>query len=200
MTFNPENFNFKIDKLIPVDDFIETALYHPDFGYYTKKVCFGRQGDFITAPTISNLFSEIIGIWLISTWETLGKPKRLNFVELGPGDGSLAEVLVRIFKNFPEFNKAIKFYLYEKSELLKKVQKNKIKNSKIKWIKNFDTINNGPIIFFGNEFFDAIPIKQFTFYKKDLFEKYYIINKQTGLNETYRKASLKFLVSVPTSL
>ena len=52
MTFNPENFNFKIDKLIPVDDFIETALYHPDFGYYTKKVCFGRQGDFITAPLL----------------------------------------------------------------------------------------------------------------------------------------------------
>ena len=73
MTFNPENFNFKIDKLIPVDDFIETALYHPDFGYYTKKVCFGRQGDFITAPTISNLFSEIIGICLMGQQQYNGQ-------------------------------------------------------------------------------------------------------------------------------
>ena len=123
MTLSTGYFDLKIDKLIPVDEFIETVLYHPDFGYYAKKVSFGRQGDFITAPTISNLFSEIIGIWLISTWEELGKPKKLNFVELGPGDGSLAEVLIKTFKNFPEFNKAIKFYLYEKSELLKKSAK-----------------------------------------------------------------------------
>ncbi len=196
MTFNPENFNFKIDKLIPVDDFIETALYHPDFGYYTKKVCFGRQGDFITAPTISNLFSEIIGIWLISTWETLGKPKILNLVELGPGDGSLAEVLIKTFKNFPEFNKSIKFYLYEKSELLKKMQKNKIKNSKMKWIDNFDTINNGPVIFFGNEFFDAIPIKQFSYFNKKLFEKFYKINSISGLSETYQEASKEYISQI----
>ena len=196
MMSNPYDFNLKIDKLIPVDEFIEKVLYHPEIGYYTKKVPFGRQGDFITAPTISNLFSEIIGIWLISTWETLGKPKRLNFVELGPGDGSLAEVLVRIFKNFPEFNKAIKFYLYEKSELLKKVQKNKINNSKIKWINNFDKINGGPIICFGNEFFDAIPIKQFSYFNKKLFVKFYKINPMIGLSETYREASKEYISKI----
>ena len=96
MTTNPGSFNLKTNKLIPVDEFIEKVLYHPDKGYYSKKIPFGKQGDFITAPTISNLFSEIIGIWLVSTWEKLGKPKRFNFVELGPGDGSLTKVLVRI--------------------------------------------------------------------------------------------------------
>ena len=79
------------------------------------------------------------------------------------------------------FDKAIKIFLYEKSELLKKIQKNKIKNSNIKWIDNFDSINKGPIIFFGNEFFDAIPIKQFSYFKKKLFEKFYIF-KNTNFN------------------
>ena len=138
-----------------------------------------------------NLFSEIVAIQLISCWEKFGKPKSFNFVELGPGDGSFAKVLIDTIKNFPELNKSINIFLYEKSNFLKKAQINKIKSSKVKWINNFKLIKKGPVIFFGNEFFDAIPIKQFKFFKKDLFEKYYIINKETGLHETYRKASLK---------
>ena len=77
MIYNPEYFNLKNKKLIPVDEFVETALYEPNIGYYTKKIPFGSQGDFITAPTISNLFSEIIAIWVVSTWEELGKPKKI---------------------------------------------------------------------------------------------------------------------------
>ena len=190
MRYKLENFNLNSDKLISVDEFIEKALYHPKVGYYTKKIPFGKKGDFVTAPTLSNLFSEIVTIWLISCWEKFGKPKSFNFVELGPGDGSFTKVLVDTIKNFPELNKSINIFLYEKSNLLKKIQNNKIKNSKIKWINNFKSIKKGPVIFFGNEFFDAIPIKQFIFFKKYLFEKYYIINKKTGLHETYRKASL----------
>ena len=82
-------------------------------------------GDFLTAPGISNLFSEIIGIWLISTWNTLGKPKKFNIVELGPGDGNLTKILVRTFERFPEFNKATNIFLYEKSNLLQKTYKKK---------------------------------------------------------------------------
>ena len=191
MRYKPNSFNLYSDKLIPIDEFIEKVLYHPKAGYYTRKIPFGKKGDFITAPTISNLFSEIVTIWLISCWEKFGKPKSFNFVELGPGDGSFAKVLVNTIKNFPELNEAINIFLYEKSDFLKKTQTNKIKNSKVKWINNFKSIKKGPVIFFGNEFFDAVPIKQFTFFKKDLFEKCYIINKKNGLNETYRKATLK---------
>ena len=189
MKYNPKNFDLKKNKLIPVDEFVNKVLYHPKFGYYSKKIPFGRKGDFITAPTISNLFSEIITVWLVSCWEKLGKPKNFNFVELGPGDGSLTKVLVNTIKNFPEFNKSIKVHLYEKSDLLKKLQNRNINNLKVKWIDNFKSIKKGPIIFFGNEFFDAIPIKQFFILKNDLYEKCYIINKKTGLNETYRKIS-----------
>ena len=191
MRYKPENFDLNSDKLIPVDEFVEKVLYHPEIGYYTKKIPFGKEGDFVTAPTISNLFSEILTIWLISCWEKFGKPKSFNFVELGPGDGSLIKVLVDTIKNFPDFDKSLNIFLYEKSNFLKKVQSNKINDSRIKWLNNFKQIKKGPVIFFGNEFFDSVPIKQFIFFKEKLFEKYYIINKKTGLDETYRKASLK---------
>ena len=118
-------FNIKQNKKIKIDDFINKALYEPKIGYYSRKIPFGQKGDFITSPTISNLFSEIIAVWIISSWEILGKPKTFNVVELGPGDGSLSEVLVRTFKKFPVFNNSVKVFLYEKSVLLKKIQKKK---------------------------------------------------------------------------
>ena len=191
MRYKPENFDLTFNKPIPVDEFIEKVLYHSKIGYYAKKIPFGKKGDFITAPTISNLFSEIVTIWLISCWEKFGKPKKFNFVELGPGDGSFTKVLVDTMKNFPDFSKSLNIFLYEKSNFLKKIQNKKINNPRVKWINNFKSIKSGPIIFFGNEFFDAIPIKQYTFFKKSLCEKCYIINKKNKLNETYRKASVK---------
>ncbi len=188
MKYNPGYFSLKTKKLVPVDEFIEKVLYKPNVGYYTKKIPFGSQGDFITAPTISNLFSEIITIWVVSTWEKLGKPKNFNFVELGPGDGSLAKVFIDTIKNFPDLNKSINIFLFEKSDFLKNVQRKKLKGSKVKWINNFDNINKGPIIFFGNEFFDAIPIKQFLYEKNKLKEKYYWIHPVSGLTEVYENA------------
>ena len=123
---NLKKFNITSKKPLPIDDFIEKILYEPEIGYYSSKDPFGKNGDFITSPTISNLFSEIISIWLVSTWEKIGKPKIFNFVELGPGDGSLTKVIISTLKKFPELNKAIKIYLYEKSEFLKKIQKQNI--------------------------------------------------------------------------
>ena len=164
---------FNNSKVLPIDQFIENVLYNKKVGYYSSKTPFGKKGDFLTAPGISNLFSEIIGIWLISTWYTLDRPKNFNIVELGPGDGSLTKILLKIFQKFSTFNQATNIFLYEKSNLLKKLQKKNINNLKVKWIKNFTSIKKGPIIFFGNEFFDAIPIKQFSHKKNLLLEKYY---------------------------
>ena len=180
---------FKKSKFLPVDRFFENILYDNRFGYYATKQPFGREGDFITSPKVSNLFSEVIAIWLINTWENLGKPKKFNFVELGPGDGSLAKTLLDTFKKFSEFNSIKKMYLYEKSNYLKKVQKRKIGDESVKWIKDFNNIKDGPVIFFGNEFVDAIPIKQFRKKNGSFFEKNYILNKKFGIEETYRKAS-----------
>tara|TARA_B100000989_G_scaffold236443_1_gene183323 strand:+ start:635 stop:1711 length:1077 start_codon:yes stop_codon:yes gene_type:complete len=196
-----KKFNIRQNQKIKIDDLMNTALYKPKVGYYSHKMPFGKKGDFVTSPTISNLFSEIIAIWIISSWEILGKPKIFNFVELGPGDGSLLEVLIRTFKKFSTFNNSVKIFLYEKSEFLKKIQKKKIKGVNVKWIKNFHEIKGGPVIFFGNEFFDAIPIKQFYYTNKVLLEKCYIFNGKKleisqckpNLNDLVKLKSFKVL-------
>jgi NADH dehydrogenase [ubiquinone] 1 alpha subcomplex assembly factor 7 len=180
---------FKKKKSLPVDKFFQNVLYDKKFGYYSTKLPLGEKGDFITAPKISNLFSEIIAIWIISTWQIFGKPKRFNIIELGPGDGSLTKILLKVFERFPEFNSAKKIYLYEVSSFLKNLQKKNIKNSVVKWVTNFQNINSGPVIFFGNEFFDAIPIKQFKNEKGCLYEKYYTLDKNKKIKKIFKKAS-----------
>ena len=131
----------------------------------------------------------MIAIWLIASWEIFGKPKRFNIIELGPGDGSLTKILLETFKRFKEFNSAKKIYLYEKSNYLIRIQKKKICNKKVKWIKNFDSVTRGPVIFLGNEFFDAIPIKQFKKIKNSFLEKNYIIDKNNNIKEVFQKTS-----------
>ena len=180
---------FKNSKILPVDKFFSKVLYDKKIGYYTSKIPFGEKGDFITSPKISNLFSEIIAIWIVACWESFGKPKNFNIVELGPGDGSLTSILLRSFKKFPEFDSIKKIYLFEKSNYLKKIQKKRIGESNVKWINNFNLIKKGPVIFFGNEFFDAIPIKQFKRIKNCIFEKNYILNKNFEIKKIYKKAS-----------
>ena len=99
---------FKKTKSLPLDLFLEKVLYDNDFGYYQKKNPFGKNGDFITSPKISKLFSEIIAVWIVSTWEIFGKPKKFNIVELGPGDGSLIKEGLEVFKKFPKFKRLAK--------------------------------------------------------------------------------------------
>ena len=185
-----KNF-FNNSRILPLDKFIENVLYNKKDGYYSSKNAFGRSGDFITAPGISNLFSEMIGIWLVSTWETFGKPQKFNIVELGPGDGSLTEILINTFKQFPKFYKSTNIFLYEKSNLLKSLQKKRINNLKVKWINNFSDIKKGPVVFFGNEFFDAIPIKQFSRKRNFLMEKYFLKSKNNKIEVVYKKAHVK---------
>ena len=187
---------FKNNKSLPVDKFFRNVLYDKKIGYYANKHPFGEKGDFITSPKISSLFSEIIAIWIISAWHNFGKPKKFNIVELGPGDGSLTIMLLEVFKRFPDFNIAKKIYLYEVSAFLKNLQKKNIQNNQVKWIKNFKNIQNGPVIFFGNEFFDAIPIKQFKYEKGILFEKYYMLDQNNKIKTVFKKASKENITNI----
>jgi len=180
---------FKTFKTIPIDKFFQNVLYDDKFGYYTSRMPLGKEGDFITSPKISSLFSEIIAIWMVSVWELFGKPTNFNIVELGPGDGSLTNTLLKSFKKFPEFNTSKKIFLYEVSSYLKKIQKKNISDKNINWIKDFKLLKKGPVIFFGNEFFDAIPIKQFKKTQNSIFEKNYTLDKNFKIKEVFKKAS-----------
>ena len=162
----------KKNALVTLDKFIEEALYNKKHGYYMKKNPFGKSGDFITAPNISMLFSEMIAIWLISFWEKLDRPKQFNLIELGAGNGEMMRILVRTFNKFPIFKKSCKINILEKSKLLQKTQKANIKNKKIRWLNNLNELNNLPCIFIANEFFDALPIKQFLKKEKKWYERH----------------------------
>ena len=162
----------KGNDLLTLDKFIEESLYNKKYGYYMKKDPFGKSGDFITAPNISILFSEMIAIWVISFWERLGCPKKFNLIELGAGNGEMMKILVSTFNKFSQFKKSCKINILEKSELLKKTQKANIKNTKIKWLNSLDELDKFPCIFIANEFFDALPIKQFLKKEKKWYERH----------------------------
>jgi len=184
----------KKQKSLPLDKFINIALYDKKYGYYMKRNPFGKDGDFITSPMISNLFAEMIALWCISFWEHLKKPKKILIVELGPGDGSLCSDLLKTFKKFDNFYNCLKVNLLEKSEKLKKMQSKKIQNEKVGWINSINQIKHGPIIFLGNEFFDALAIKQLQKKNNALFEKHVILSKnKKKLEFTYKKISRKVI-------
>ena len=174
-----------------IDEFIENALYDKNYGYYSKKNPFGLKGDFVTAPLISPIFSEMILIWVISYWISLGKPKKFSFVELGPGNGTFCKTFCRSLKKFPQFKNSVKIYLLEKSERLIKIQKNLIKDKNVTWIKNLSQIKHGPSLFFGNEFFDSIPIKQFKVEKSNIYEKFVHFRNGKFKEFIFKKASNK---------
>ena len=161
----------KKNNILPIDKYINEALYGKEFGYYIKKNPFGKTGDYITAPNISILFSEMIAIWIIDFWQNLNFPEKFNLIELGAGNGEMMKQMLAVFKRFPKFKECCKINILEKSCSLKEIQKQKLKNANIKWLKNLNEINNIPNLFVANEFFDALPIKQFIKKKDKWFER-----------------------------
>jgi cyclopropane-fatty-acyl-phospholipid synthase len=159
-------------KDLPLDQFIEFALYDKVNGYYMKKNPFGKEGDFITAPNITRLFSEIIAIWVLTFWKSIGSPKKFNLLELGAGNGEMMKVIIETLKNFPECFNNCSFQIHEKSELLKKKQQLNLKSENITWIDDIKINNSYPIVFLANEFFDALPIKQFFKRKEGWVERF----------------------------
>ena len=157
---------------LPLDQFIHLALYDKKTGYYMKKNPFGKKGDFITAPNITRLFSEIIAVWTITFWKSIGSPKQFNLLELGAGNGEMMKVIEETLMNFPDCYNACNFIIHEKSDFLINEQKKNLKSKKFLWLINLEKINTNPTIFLANEFFDAIPIKQFFKRKNDWFEKF----------------------------
>tara|TARA_B100000780_G_scaffold278009_1_gene250199 strand:+ start:943 stop:1989 length:1047 start_codon:yes stop_codon:yes gene_type:complete len=190
----------KKNHKIPLDKFINYCLYDKINGYYMNKDPFGMAGDFTTAPNISRLFSEMIAIWTISYWESLGSPKKFNLIELGAGNGEMMKIMIESFKKFPLFFNSCTFIIHEKSPKLIKKQKTNIKFKNVKWVENLKKINNLPSIFLANEFFDAIPVKQFLkvknawfekFVRVDLKKKIHFVNQKIDIRKIEKKINFK---------
>ena len=163
----------KTDKKdLPLDQCIDFALYDKVNGYYMKKNPFGKEGDFITAPNITRLFSEIIAIWVLTFWKSIGSPKKFNLLELGAGNGEMMKVIIETLKNFPDCFNNCNCQIHEKSEFLKKQQQFNLKSEKMTWIDDIKINNLFPTIYLANEFFDALPIKQFFKRNKSWVERF----------------------------
>ncbi|MGH6836115.1 MAG: class I SAM-dependent methyltransferase [Methylocella sp.] len=143
--------------------YMTLALTHPVHGYYAVKMPMGESGDFITAPEVSQMFGELIGLWCVAVWRAMGEPRPLLLVELGPGRGSLMADTLRAARVAPDFLGAIDLNLIEMNEFLQRSQRVALKNSPVAawWHKTVEELPGGPAIIIANEFFDCLPVRQF---------------------------------------
>jgi NADH dehydrogenase [ubiquinone] 1 alpha subcomplex assembly factor 7 len=146
---------------ISVADYMELALQHPEFGYYKKGDPFGAEGDFVTAPEISQMFGEMIGLWCADVWRQMGKPEKFALLELGPGRGTLMQDALRATEKIHGFHKAMELCLVESNETLRKMQQEKLAAHNPRYIEDVNALPHLPVLAIANEFFDALPIRQF---------------------------------------
>ncbi len=143
---------------VSVAEYMKIALSH----YYSSKDPFGVAGDFITAPEISQMFGELIASWFVDIWYKMGRPDKVNLIELGPGRGTLTSDMLRVMNVFPDLKKALNIHLVDISPVLKSIQKDNLsKYDNVNWYDSFDDIPEGFSFIIANEFFDALPINQF---------------------------------------
>ncbi|WP_425037727.1 class I SAM-dependent methyltransferase [Primorskyibacter sp. S187A] len=147
------------DGPITVADFMALCLQHPEYGYYITRDPLGA--DFITAPEISQMFGELIGLSLAQAWLDQGAPSRFTLAELGPGRGTLMADMLRAAERVPGFIEAADVVLLETSPALRQVQKARLAPVMPKWIDRADALPDQPLFVVANEFFDALPIRQF---------------------------------------
>ena len=165
---------------ISLEDYMNICLSDPEHGYYTNKDPLGKEGDFITSPEISQIFGELIGLWSCEIWNSMQQPSNIHLVELGPGRGTLMADALRAIKIIPEYYKAIHIHFLETSPVLKSLQKEKLSplDINVSWHEEISTLPEGPKILIANEFFDALPIKQFQQIGENWFERYIDLNPE----------------------
>ena len=144
-----------------LDRYTGLCLGHPQHGYYVGRDPFGAGGDFLTAPEVSQVFGELIGVWAIAAWAAMGQPDRFYLVELGPGRGTLmSDIRCTAGKAAPDFVKAASIHLVETSPVLRDIQRQALGDD-VTWHARLEDVPEGPMVLVANEFFDAIPVRQF---------------------------------------
>jgi len=153
----------KTNGPITVADYMADALGHPHEGYYTSRTAIGAEGDFTTAPEISQIFGELIGVWLVQSWIDLGEPKSFKLVEMGPGRGVLMADVLRAAELRPEFLNAAEVWLVETSGRMRHEQQRRLRDVRptIDWADTVSDVPDGPSLIIANEFFDCLPVRQF---------------------------------------
>lgn len=147
---------------ISVAQYMGLCLHDPKDGYYAAHPKLGEEGDFLTAPLTSQMFGELLGLWTIAVWESLGCPKQLSLIEIGPGDGTLMSDLLRAARLAPQMVKGLDVTLVETSAPLTLIQQQRLADAPIRWVTRLDEVEgDGPVILIANEVLDCLPARQF---------------------------------------
>ena len=149
---------------LTIADYVTRCLHDPRDGYYATRPRLGAEGDFITAPLVSQMFGELIGLWAVETWRRLGAPDHFQLVEVGPGDGSLMEDALRAARTDPAFLQAAQLTLIEPSPPLREIQARRLSQSDLppRFVRSLDEVApDGPVILIANEVLDCMPGRQF---------------------------------------
>jgi SAM-dependent MidA family methyltransferase len=160
-------------ETVSLERFMALALGDPQYGYYMTRDPFGVEGDFTTAPEISQMFGELLGLWAAEVWALMGSPTQIHLIEFGPGRGTLMSDALRALQVAGNFAQALNVHLIETSPYLEAQQRETLAKTqfKIEWHTSLDSVPEGPSIYFANEFFDALPIRHFVRYNEEWFEK-----------------------------
>lgn len=175
---------------ISIADYMQFALSHPDHGYYIKRDPLGAKGDFITAPEISQIFGEMIGLWCAQVWVQMGGGP-ISLVELGPGRGSLMADVLRATKSMKDFHNFLNIHMVETSPTFAHAQYIRLRDrhDRIEWLDSIDELPKTKLIVIANEFFDALPIKQYVMTENGMRER------RVGWSETSQ--AFEFVLADP---
>jgi SAM-dependent MidA family methyltransferase len=168
---------------LAVAQYMGLCLTHPEHGYYCSRDPFGGGGDFTTAPEISQMFGELIGLWAAAAWRAMDSPDPVCLVELGPGRGTMMRDALRAAKVMPEFRAALELHLVEASPVLERLQRQVLSASNLpaSWHESIQEVRDGPTIILANEFFDALPVQQAVMCVDGWHERVVKIGENKGL-------------------
>jgi NADH dehydrogenase [ubiquinone] 1 alpha subcomplex assembly factor 7 len=157
----------EIKKLIrssgpmPVWRYMELCLMHPQHGYYVSRDPLGREGDFTTAPEVSQMFGELLGLWAASVWRAIGQPPLLRVIELGPGRGTMMADALRALRVLPPLYQSLTIHMVEVNPVLREKQRATLSGVRnVTWHDTIDDVLEGPAVILANEYFDVLPIHQ----------------------------------------
>ncbi|MGY8985602.1 MAG: class I SAM-dependent methyltransferase [Sphingomonadales bacterium] len=153
----------KADGPISFARYMAECLANPKYGYYMTRDPFGKAGDFITSPEVTQMFGEMVGLWIVDCWQKMSYPPYFNLVELGPGRGTLMTDILSIMNSHPDTKEAVQIHLVEISPTLKEIQRKNLEKMNVTatWYDRFMDVPEGPTVIIANEFFDTLPHHQF---------------------------------------
>ena len=187
---------------MPVSRYMALCLGDAEEGYYRRRMALGAEGDFVTAPEISQIFGEILGLWCAAVWQSMGQPAPVQLIELGPGRGTLMDDALRALRLVPEFLEVATVTLIEMSPVLRTAQQQLLagRHPRITWAERLEEAPAGPTILLANEFLDALPVRQLVRTAEGWRERMVVAESTGKLAFGDAPASPKAVTAIPEPL